>query len=539
MIKIIFIRFAIVVGIVLISGITFAQGGDETALQSLEKPYQVVSDPLQWAETISLVLAISALILIIVTVLLERMHIHIPYANLHRFIYLFILPIFIFAFGSFATFEGSTKVEFCGSCHSAMGIYVDDMKDKDSNTLAAIHYQNRYLQHGQCYQCHAGYRVVDIGTAKGKGLLHLYYWITNSPTGSGEKQIRLYDEGGYPNSLCLRCHSGSKAFLEAGEGVHKKAADYLIEDPDTETSKMSCLKCHGPAHLSLAEWKAPKIFTGRGLVSGQQGMNIFPADKPGKSRNLDRPYEGAPPTIPHNIMEYKITRNTNTCLNECHIKGLDMVPASHFVNEYTEEHNNDRLERGRYNCLQCHTPQAVEEPIISHMEHFKITATSQSYIKHFLLPEKEIYQGVGMCEFCHSMAKIGNQYGKWKRTSHSRAYIDLSSEKGKDIAKQMGETGNPQKSDKCLPCHSTGYNSNGKRDIMFKIEDGIQCEQCHGAGNGYIKLNTMKMLSKDEINKEMVGQLNPDKELCMTCHEPKHEHILPFEEKERFKKIAH
>jgi hypothetical protein len=74
---------------------------------------------------------------------------------------------------------------------------------------------------------------------------------------------------------------------------------------------------------------------------------------------------------------------------------------------------------------------------------------------------------------------------------------------------------------------------------MFKIEDGIQCEQCHGAGNRYIKLNTMKMLSKDEINKEMVGQLNPDKELCMTCHEPKHEHILPFEEKERFKKIAH
>jgi hypothetical protein len=49
----------------------------------------------------------------------------------------------------------------------------------------------------------------------------------------------------------------------------------------------------------------------------------------------------------------------------------------------------------------------------------------------------------------------------------------------------------------------------------------------------------MKMLSKDEINKEMVGQLNPDKELCMTCHEPKYDHILPFEEEERFKKIAH
>ena len=48
----------------------------------------------------------------------------------------------------------------------------------------------------------------------------------------------------------------------------------------------------------------------------------------------------------------------------------------------------------------------------------------------------------------------------------------------------------------------------------------------------------MKMLSKDEINKEMVGQLKPDKELCMACHEPKYEHILPFKEKERFKKIC-
>ncbi|MEE8383015.1 MAG: NapC/NirT family cytochrome c, partial [Thermodesulfobacteriota bacterium] len=292
----------IVVGIVLISGIAFAQGGD-TSLQFLEKPYQVVSDPVQWAKRISLVLAILAIILIAFMRVSVRLRINIPSANLQRFVYLLILPFLILVFASFSTFEESTKVEFCGSCHSAMGIYVDDMKDKSSNTLAATHYKNRFLQHGQCYQCHAGYRVVEIGKAKGTGLLHFYYWITGTPTGSGEEQIKLYREGGYSNDLCLRCHSGSKVFLEAGEGVHKKVAEYIIENPDTGISKMSCLKCHGPAHLSLAETKAPKIFTGRGLVSGQQGKNIFPAEEPGKSRNLDRPYEGAPPAVPHNILE--------------------------------------------------------------------------------------------------------------------------------------------------------------------------------------------------------------------------------------------
>jgi len=530
-----------VVGMVIIPGIAFAQGNDETAIQSLDTPYEIVSDPLQWAETISLVLAGIAIVLVAIRVVFSRLSIQLGTVNiqLQRFIHLFVLPVFLLTIASFATFEGSTSVEFCGSCHSAMGLYVDDMKDKNSNTLAAVHYQNRFLQHGQCYQCHAGYRVVDIWKAKGNGLLHLYYWLNNSPTGIGAKQIELYREGGYPNSLCLRCHSGSKVFLEAGEGVHRRAEDYLAEYPDTGTSKMSCLKCHGPAHLSLAENESPEIFTGKGFVSGEQGMNIFSLSEPGKNDNLDRPYEGAPPAIPHTILDDKINRNTNTCLEECHIKGLEKVPVSHFVKECTGEHNNGKLEGKRYNCLQCHTLRSEEDPIIPQMEHFRITDASQLYIKRCISLEKEIYQGVGMCGFCHSMTKIGNQYGKWKETNHSRAYIDLATERGKEIAKQMGEAEDPQKSDKCLPCHSTGYNSDREKEAMFNIEDGVQCEQCHGAGNGYIKLNTMRMLSKGEIDKEMVGQLKPDKELCMTCHEPKHDHILPFEEEERFKKIAH
>ncbi len=87
--------------------------------------------------------------------------------------------------------------------------------------------------------------------------------------------------------------------------------------------------------------------------------------------------------------------------------------------------------------------------------------------------------------------------------------------------------------------HSTGFNYPGEKGFQFHIEDGVQCEQCHGAGSEYIRLNTMKMLSRDELDPETVGHITPEKELCMTCHEEKHKHILPFKEEERFKKIAH
>lgn len=533
-------KYLIVVGVMLIPGIILAQTGNDTALQTIEGPYKIISSPLQWAKMISLGLAILTLVLIVLTVILERLHVRMPLINYQRFVYLFILPLFIFPFASFTTIEESKSVEFCGSCHSAMGLYVDDMKNKNSNTLAATHYQNRFLQHGECYQCHVGYRSIDIGIAKSHGLLHLYHWLTGSPTGSGKKQIKLYGKNGYSNNMCFRCHSGSKLFLEAGEGVHKKAADYLVEGPDTGISKISCLKCHGPAHLALIDRNTPEIFTGKGLVTDQQGMNVFPGAGPGESYNLNRPYAEAPPGIPHNIDGYVINKYHNTCMDKCHNEGLEKVSDSHYINEFRGERNDDRLIGIRYNCLQCHATQSTEVPIVPQMEHFKISASFQSFLKRSLHTEDGIYQGAVMCKFCHSSVKIGNQYGKWSNTKHSRAYTDLATERGKEIALQMGVTGGPQNSAKCLPCHSTGYKSNKGRDTLFNIEDGVQCEQCHGAGNGYVKFNIMKMIANNEIDAASVGQIKPDKKLCMTCHdETKHDHILPFDEKKRFKKIAH
>jgi nitrate reductase (cytochrome), electron transfer subunit len=85
--------------------------------------------------------------------------------------------------------------------------------------------------------------------------------------------------------------------------------------------------------------------------------------------NLDvkrgRAYTSQPPTIPHSIEKYEITRNVNFCMY-CHSRvrneefGAPMVSATHFMDrdyEFLAE-----ISPRRYFCTQCHVTQAVVKP---------------------------------------------------------------------------------------------------------------------------------------------------------------------------------
>ncbi len=114
------------------------------------------------------------------------------------------------------------------------------------------------------------------------------------------------------------------------------------------------------------------VFRGSGLATGQPGMNIYPTSPPGETTKLERPYDGAPPLVPHSVVEFNISRSANDCL-DCHLEGLEVeeghvatrVPPSHYVDEYSGEHKNEQVTGMRYNCLQCHVPQSPEEPPFS------------------------------------------------------------------------------------------------------------------------------------------------------------------------------
>ena len=105
-------------------------------------------------------------------------------------------------------------------------------------------------------------------------------------------------------------------------------------------------------------------------LRGPTPLNEEPkAPKVSAVENLDvkrgRAYTNQPPTIPHSIEKYEITKNVNFCMY-CHSRvrneefGAPMVSATHFMDrdyDFLAE-----ISPRRYFCTQCHVTQAVVDP---------------------------------------------------------------------------------------------------------------------------------------------------------------------------------
>ncbi len=140
---------------------------------------------------------------------------------------------------------------------------------------------------------------------------------------------------------------------------------------------------------------------------GLRKTNLYSEDKttippvkytdaaPGTAKRIQRSYENAPPLIPHSVEGLvPITKNNNACLG-CHMPdvaksmGATPIPPSHFVNfrpdtkigkngQMIKEgkvvssdgdikvvmHKQNKLYQGRFNCTQCHVPQANVKPLV-------------------------------------------------------------------------------------------------------------------------------------------------------------------------------
>ncbi len=133
-------------------------------------------------------------------------------------------------------------------------------------------------------------------------------------------------------------------------------------------------------------------------------------------------------------------------------------------------------------------------------------------------PKKRLYQGVTRCRICHKKPEQGNQYGIWRNSAHARAYTDLGTPRARSIASKKGIS-DPQRAEECLACHATGY-ANKTRFFgpKYKIEDGVGCESCHGAGSDYFKKKTMIAVLNGELKRENVGLIIPDEADCRECH---------------------
>jgi YVTN family beta-propeller protein len=147
------------------------------------------------------------------------------------------------------------------------------------------------------------------------------------------------------------------------------------------------------------------------------------------------------------------------------------------------------------------------------------------------------YIGNEVCGTCHA-----REYKKWLGTRHARSWVMLGmTEKAERVKSHFNLTASsPQNSAICLKCHGTAADTPPEsRQPTFHIEEGVQCETCHGPGEAYATEAVMK-------NKPLaisLGLRMPTKEVCLNCHmaKPSHEFMnkKPFDFEEMYKKIAH
>ncbi|HEY1252677.1 MAG TPA: NapC/NirT family cytochrome c [Thermoanaerobaculia bacterium] len=153
-----------------------------------------------------------------------------------------VLPVIVVFLATAQGMQESMTVDACGHCHVMDG-HVQDLRNPKSESLAAVHYKNRYIQENHCYTCHSDYGMFGTVSAKMEGLGHVWH----NTTGHYEKPIKIAKP--YSNLRCLNCHSGSQKFLA------KHDAEEL---PKLAAGTDSCLDCHGPAHTPAETKEAMK-----------------------------------------------------------------------------------------------------------------------------------------------------------------------------------------------------------------------------------------------------------------------------------------
>jgi len=196
-------------------------------------PYQPMTE-VQLAKLLGVGLGAAVLLLVLYTVIYHRGRLLEPTAKWLHLVGLAILPLFIWFLGNFVAVEEAKKVAFCGSCHPVMDPYVNDLRDPTSKTLAAVHYQNRYIVAEHCYSCHVSYGLHGSFRAKMEGLKDVYRFYT----ATWELPIKLSVP--YSNWNCLQCHQGAKKY--------EALPIHVAFRSDMTSDEVSCLPCHGPTH---------------------------------------------------------------------------------------------------------------------------------------------------------------------------------------------------------------------------------------------------------------------------------------------------
>lgn len=151
------------------------------------------------------------------------------------------------------------------------------------------------------------------------------------------------------------------------------------------------------------------------------------------------------------------------------------------------------------------------------------------------------YEGVQVCATCHKTEKQGLQLKIWQESLHAKAFKTLQTPEAEKIAKEKGLTVKASEAKECLVCHASGYDVDKKLiGAKFSVEDGVQCETCHGPGSAYKPLKIMRSREESVKNGLIVWKDKAEiKASCVTCHNPKSPTYKEFDFDKMWPKIAH
>lgn len=142
------------------------------------------------------------------------------------------------------------------------------------------------------------------------------------------------------------------------------------------------------------------------------------------------------------------------------------------------------------------------------------------------------YIGPGSCAAtsCHGSVKpvegsriLQDEYSTWiLRDKHSRAYQALTGDVGERIARTLKLGAKAEEAPKCLACHAL-YTTAEQRGRAFEISEGVSCENCHGAAQGWLGQHTSKDTAEKHAESVRLGLTNTRDVIvrtqkCLECH---------------------
>ena len=160
------------------------------------------------------------------------------FARLVALLALIVLPATAVFLGNYHTFEGVHEVRGCASCHVMLPM-VNDMLDPGSETLAAVHYKNRWIADNQCYHCHSDYGLGGNLEAKMTGFRHLARYTTRTYQEPIKARVK------FDNNNCLHCHEKAPKWVAVEAHIEARQ--------DLSTNKTTCVECHGDPHPTAAQ----------------------------------------------------------------------------------------------------------------------------------------------------------------------------------------------------------------------------------------------------------------------------------------------